>query len=340
MRRGAVALGAENADEAEAAFNQALKADPSNIEAKRLMADVHILRGDFRKAEEQLDALWKEQGFGDDDSGLDPDQKAARELMQGQYRNLYKTWAEQIDASADPELFRRVIRKGLEYDEKSVRLNTLAVQHFIRTAERLVEEGKKAEAAAAYEAVLDFRATKPQREQAEKSATELRKEAYSDEYAKRWEAAKQELIEAEAWNEEKGVAVVTVEADVDRSLRGNNPDDVKKAQAQSAKPTAIALRNFVIQVAGLAEDADFSKAGPPAAQIASTDLRRGKLKMVFHLTPAVIRDNAFAVLEAKREADAAKKDASPDKTKAGEKADGAASKGADAGNAGDTDAGK
>ncbi len=309
MRRGAIALGAQNADEAEAAFEAALKANPDNVEAKRLLADVHILREDFTKAEESLDALWKQHGFDNESAELSLEQKTARELMEQQYKTLYKKWAEKLDSNAEPEKFERVVAKGLEFEPTSVRLNTLAVNHYTARAERLVEEGKKAEAADAYEALLKFRATSEQREEAEKLASKLRFEGYSETFDKGWDAKKAKLVEAERWNDEKGAVLVVVEADVDPKLRSNNPEQLKQAQIQARKPFALALRQLVVDLAELPEDADFAKAGVPESTIVSNDIKRGKLTMEIHVTPDAIKKTAFAVLEAKREAENAPKDA-------------------------------
>ena len=66
LRAKANLASGQSPDKSEKLLNDVLEAKPENLEAKRLMGEVYRLRGEFKRAEEQLQKIWKNKGFDDD----------------------------------------------------------------------------------------------------------------------------------------------------------------------------------------------------------------------------------------------------------------------------------
>lgn len=297
--RARAAHAVENADEAEKALKEILASDPEDFEARRLMADVYRFRGEYQKTEEELQKLWDEKGFDDESKELPPEERAHRDLLENQFNELYAKWIEKIDPQKEPEKFEKTVQAGLTWNKKSVPLNRKLVEYYTARGEKLAAEGKKREAAEAYEQVLTLRAMPSQRTEAQQKATTLRKEAFQEEAQKRFEeTVKPELVAAEQWDEEKGAVVMVIEADVDRGLRQNREADLAEARKQAA-PT---IRRSIAEMVQKMADVKPEIAAVTAVKMVSGDesLRRGTYKVTVTLEPADVMAGAFTAKEKAR----------------------------------------
>src|SRR5690606_26812123 len=194
-REGRAALAAKNPDLAETRLNEALQADPNMIEARRLMIDVHLLRDDYPRAEESLLALWNNLGFDRPVTQIPPEERSNRQLMADQFNDLYRRWAENISPTEEPEKFEEVVKKGIERNPRSARLNTMLVDFYKEQAEKLLERGEKLKAAEKLEQIPDLLTLPTTRQAAITRAETLRREAFMDAALARFEAEfKPELL--------------------------------------------------------------------------------------------------------------------------------------------------
>lgn len=310
MVRARAAHATERPDEAEKALKEVLAKDPKDFEARRLMADVHRFRGDFDKTEEALNALWKEKGFGDESKQLPPEERAQRDLLENQFNELYAKWSSAIDPDKDPDKFEKVVRAGLEWNKKSPTLNTMLVDHFLKRAEALEKEGKKIEAADAYEAVLGVRAMPAQRKDAQAKADALRKAAFADQVHEKFEALKAELETAKQYDAETKTITVNVEADVNKRLKQRSDSDLAKARKEATPAIRAAIAQWVAKLTGVPDGI----AAVTVVKMGSGDekLGRGHYSVAISMTLDDVIEGAFAAKQ-KAERAAAKADqAAPD----------------------------
>ena len=310
MTRGRAALLGEKPAVAQEAFEKVLAKDPENLEARRLMAEVYRLQGDFAQAEKQLMEIWEKQGFGEEGKDLAPEQKSLRGRMSQQLEDVYIEWADSIEPAEEPQKFDEIVKKGLERDPKNTRLHTMMVEHLMDRAERLVEEGKKLEAADAFEAVLNYRTLPSQRDEADERAGNLRLEVFSNRVRDSFERElKPRLVEEKAWSDERKAVSVAIEAEVDRSLNPRSDEDVKRARTQARPAVALGLGATIARMTGVQiEQADMEKLGWPKHALDSEDFRRGRygVKAYVALDDAIAY--AFQAAERDRRAEAASKD--------------------------------
>jgi hypothetical protein len=281
-------------DVAEKHLKPVLEAQPDNFEAKRLMASVHQLRDDFAGAEEKFLALRKAQGFdeaaGESAKKLTTKQKSQRELLERDLLELYHDWATSLDPAADMATFEEVVQKGLAIDPKKPRLNTILVKAYENHAKKLVEQGKKIEAAEYYEKIPKLYTSSAMRDKAKERASNLRFEvnrvkmlAYFN------KTAKPKLVADERYDAEKKIITFSVEQDVDEveeyftEKKGTRVRlDPRKEKikpivheytvAKKLKPALIAV---VVEATGIPADSDFSKVQPPKGfEIVSAEATR------------------------------------------------------------------
>lgn len=301
MERARLAQSYEKPDELEAALKEVLAQDPKNFEARRIMTDVHRFRGEYEKTEEALKALWEEKGFGEEKE-FPADERAQRDLLENQFNELYAKWADSLDPAKDPEKFEKVVRAGLEWNPKSPTLNNAIVDHFLLRAQALEKEGKKLEAAAAYEEVLQFRALVTQRKEAEAKAATLRKEVFTDAAMKHFEGIKGELQTAEQWNEEAKTVTFVIEADVNKRLKQKNDADLQKARKEAAETLRTTIAQWIAKLTNASPEI---AAATTLKKMSSGDesLSRGKYKVRISM---VLDDVVDAVYETQLKAEAAK----------------------------------
>ena len=351
LRAKANLASGENPDKSEKLLNSVLEAQPENLEAKRLIAEVYRLRGEFKRAEEQLDKLWKDQGFGKENAKLSARMKNTRELVRTQFVDLYKAWAKDIGAEENPEKFAETAKKGLEYNERDMDLNSLLVDYYWKKGQRLVEKGKKKEAAEAFEEILQLRTRRgdERRQKAKKKARDLRLEFFMAEGRKRFkENGKQTISEIDGLelNEKGDTILIDMEQDVDRRLNPNKESHKKKAQQIAFIGLIDKLRKVSLSIAGLPKETDLRMIGTEKAKrillsklkFDETNFRRGRYAIKAKLPVEEAIGMAYDVQTAVEKAQEAAKDAKKkeeakkgDKEGAGdkEKGEGAAEKGGD-----------
>ncbi|MFP4599477.1 MAG: tetratricopeptide repeat protein [Persicimonas sp.] len=268
----------EKPDIAEENLEAVLAADSENFEARRLMGQVHQLRGNFAKAEESFTGLWDEAGFDDEGAELPTDQKSHKEALEENFTELYLDWADSLDPDEEPEKFEEVARKGLEVAPKKPSLNNMLVDFYESRAKQLVEKGEKLEAADTYEKILDLRTLPKNRSNAEERATNLRFEANKEQMLTYFnDKAKAKFEKADRYDEEEETITFTAEqpiSEVEKALKeeqgGNvrlNPRNEKHAaiiqQATLQTKLGPALQKVVAEATGIDEDSDFSGLQPP-----------------------------------------------------------------------------
>jgi|GEM_PF-3507449 len=271
-------------DLAEKHLEPVLKADPENFEGLRLMASVDQLRGEFASAEQKFLALKKAQGFQDDAGEaaakeLSPKQKSQKELLEKDLTILYLDWAQSLEASEDFATFETVAQKGLKIAPKQPRLNTILVDAYENHAKKLVEQGKKAEAATFYEKIPQLYTNSATRNRAKERASNLRFEAGRAEMLEYFnQTAKPKLVAENRYDAEKQLIIFNIKQDVaeveayyserqGERVRLNTNDEAQRARIQQyainekLKPALIAL---VVEATGIPADSDFSKLASPA----------------------------------------------------------------------------
>jgi hypothetical protein len=332
-------------DQAQEHLDKVLAAEPDNFEAKRLMGRVHQLRGDFAKAEEQIRGLWQAQGFGKEGQELSTKQKSQKKFLEDDLTGLYVEWAESIDQKENPEKFEEVAKKGLEIDPKKPLLNSMLVEFYENRAKKLVEEGKKLEAADAYESVLDLRTLPQKRDNAKERAGNLRFEVNKAQMLTYFnDKAKAKFQQEKRYNEEEKLILIALEESLDSDMESTVEKAIQESRGQEVnldprdeKHAAIicdvamreklqpALTDVIVEATGIPEDSDFSTMQVPASvnkgvQIAASR-RDCKLQAVLPLDDVL--KMGFEVKEQTRKAaEEAKAD------KAGEAKEGDAAEGA------------
>lgn len=265
LRTAQAAVLAEKPDVAEDNLKAVLKADPDNVEARRLMAQVHKLRDQYAKAEEELNKLWADLGFDKEGAELSTEQRRQEQLIRDDFTELYREWAEAIDPKENPEKYEEVLRSGLKFDEKNPRLNSMLVEFYELRGEKLVEQGKKAEAADVFEKILELRTLPQKREQATERASNLRFEAHRDKALAYFnEKAKPKLIEQERWDEEAKAVVLSVEKDMPRGFNPKNEEQVGAARQAMFAELAGELQKIIVDATGISADANFKVLNRPS----------------------------------------------------------------------------
>ncbi len=275
MRVGTAAVLSGQPEVAEQNLQKVLKKDPNNGEAARLMAEVHRLRGNYQASEQALNALWKSHGFDGEAQAL-PSDKALRNRMEQQYNDLYVEWVEKLDPRDDPERYEAVLRRGLAHSERSNRLNTLMVEFLLSRAERALEANQKAEAAALYDEILKFRTLPNVRTEAETKGRNLRLEVFSDEVQARIDKEVRPRREADnRWSTEQNGGLTTIELELDRKLRPENPEDLLAARKLALPLVQEALAAIVSDLTGVKVDVARVIEKPPVHQTDGEVFKRG-----------------------------------------------------------------
>ncbi len=258
-------------DESEKLLEEVLEAQPDNLEAKRLRGEVYQLRGEYKRAEEQLEKLWSAHNFDDARADRSARLKSARELLRNQFVDLYTDWAEELDPSQQPDKFVDVVRRGLDYDPKDMQLNGMLVDFYWNRGQRLVEAGNKKEAAEAFEHIQDLRTMRgdDRRERARKKARDLRLEFFKDEGRERFESKGTDTIaelDGLTLSEEDETIVIDLQQDVDYRLDPDDESDTDKARQLAFIGLVERLRALTIELADLPDDADLGEIGQEQAK--------------------------------------------------------------------------
>ena len=276
--RGAILSG--NADLAEERLQEVMAAGTEPFETRRLMASVHVLRGEFEKAEEALRRLWTEQGL--DGEGLDETQRRQRSLLRDQFNELYRRWVDSLDPGADPELFEEVVLKGLDRDRSNARFNAMLVDFYNERADRFVERNEKVRAAEELEKIDGLRAFRDVRRGARERAANLRHEAFGAQARARFvEEVQPGLMESESFDAGKETVRLQVNQSVDRRLDPESDEARIQARTIATRSIAPTIAQLAISLTEIPfEEVDLSKLNMPEMSVEGENFRRGSYEMV------------------------------------------------------------
>lgn len=274
LRRAKVLLTKESKpDTAEEKLRAVLDEDSDHIEARRLMAKVYRLRGQFDRAEEKLDALWSEHDFDDEDQELSGRLRNARELIRAEYVDLYDQWASEIEPAKRPDRYTDVLERGLTYSQNdtNLELSMELAKFYWSRGQKLVEEGKKEKAAETFSRIRNLRTRRgwEKREEALSRTRELRLEFFKKKGRKRFEKEAQPLIaelEGLELDEEAGTIRIDLAQSVDRKLDPQNEADREKAKKMAFVALIDKLRKLALTIAGLSLETDLRKIGTDRAK--------------------------------------------------------------------------
>jgi len=274
LRRAKVLLTQESKpDSAEEKLRAVLEEEPENIEAQRLMAKVHRLRGEHERAEEKLDELWEKYDFDDEGQQLSGRLRNARELIRSEYSELYRDWAREIEPEKRPDRYVEVLKKGLEYgtNDISLEISMKLAKFYWRRGQKLVEQGDKKEAAETFAKIRDLRTRRSwnKRETALERSRELRLEFFEQEARERFEKEGNSLIAEldglELDDDEKTIRIDFTQ-NVDRQLNPDNEEDRKKAKRMAFVALVDKLRKLSLTLSGLSPETDLRKIGTDRAK--------------------------------------------------------------------------
>lgn len=299
-------------ERAEKTLDEAMKKEPGSYQAQILKAQLFVKKKQYKEAEDQLLAVWTEQKL--EDAKLTTEQKSIKQLMNEQYfPDLYREWAESMDRQANPQKFEEVVNKGLKYDVKNRRLNTMLVDFLQERGEKLVKEGKKSEAADAFARVGELYTTSKTRKEASARAEALREELKAERIAQRFEQElKPALVKDERYDAENKLVLFVAEGEIDR--RGTPEEALAAAEPLLAAQIDAAARQ-------LSEVSETIKLGAPTKtefyKVVESEFKRGAYKVVASFPEDQLKAYArFAITRA--EEDAAKKEGGDDKSKPAE----------------------
>ena len=291
---GRKALQAGQADQAERYLEAAIEADPEMIEARRLMANVHVIRGDFELAESTLIQLWEAQGFDRDDD-LTVEQMSNRQVFQKQFGALYRQWAESIDFAESPQEFERVVRTGLERNARDSRLHRLMVDFYQFRADRFIEQSEKIKAAEMLEQIDELQAFTDTRREARQRARNLRREAFEAEARQRFEETMApDLVEAGIYDE--ATETIVLEARIDRPPA--QEEDLEQARHMAVQALLPRLGQFAATLSDIdVEDINLAMLDVPRLTVRSEEWSRQSFTMVVTLELSALITMAFDYAE-------------------------------------------
>ncbi len=336
LREAKGAVLSQKPDEAETHLKAVLKAEPDNFEAKRLMGRVDQLRKNYAKAEEQLKGLWDAQGFGKKDAKLSTKQQGEKQRLEDDLTGLYQAWAGSIDQNDSPDKFEEVVKKGLALDPKKPRLNSMLVSFYENRAKKLVEQGKKLEAANTYAKILKLRTLPSKRKNAKERSTNLRYEANKEQMTKYFETkAKAKLAKEDRYDAEHKTILFSFKQNVSevedyiKEKKGkrirldarNKKQQPFIQQYALAHKLAPALVDTVSEATGVSKKADFSKVqAPKGFKIVKVDASRHELTIDASMPLDAVLKMGYEIKQQAKKAKEAKAKKGADGAKAEAKA--------------------
>ncbi len=296
------ALQAGELDRAEKTLDEAMKKDSSSFQGPILRSQIYSAKKEYEKAEQELTKLWESRKL--DGDKLTTEQKRIRGLMEEEYfPNLYRDWGDAIDAKANPQKYEEVLNKGLKYDKKNPRLNTLLVEFYNQRGEELVAQKKKTEAADIFAKIGELYTTSKNRNEAEARAAALREEVIVEQIDQRFEQElKPKLVAAELYDAENKVAMFVVEGEVDRRA---TPED---ALAASEPLISAQINEAARTLSGITGDV---KMGAPTKltdiyKVVESEFKRGQYKVKGSFPEKELKQYARDLIRREKDAKAAK----------------------------------
>lgn len=301
MREARSAVVTGNADLAETRLTEVLAEDPESFEARRLMASVEILRGEYEAAEESLQTLWQEEGL-DKEGDFTTVQNQRRGLLADQFNDLYRRWVEALDPMNEPEEFEEVVLRGLERDGRNTRFNALLLDFYQERADRLVEQNKKVEAAQMLEKIESLRTFPEIRREAMERAENLRLEAFTALARERFEENIQPgLMESDSYDSEAETIRLAINLTVDRGLDPSNEEDMERARRLATRAIAPTIAEMAISLTDIPfGQVELSQLSMPEITVAEENLRRGNFEMTAAIELENLIGSAFQYAEFER----------------------------------------
>ena len=298
LREAQTALASQQSDLAEERLQQVLAADPNHFEARRLLAQVDVHRGDYAAAEEKLFALWEEYNLGDE-TALDAAGRRSRGLTRDQFNNLYVQWLESINPLEEPELFEEIARKGLDREPRNPTLNPALAAFYRERAERFIERGDKLRAAEELDKVNDLRLFADDRRQTQERAHALRREVFLDEARLRFEEnLLPELLAADRFDPDQELLLFHVDQPVDRRLDPADEEALRQTRALAMQSLVPMIAQLAVAISGSElDDLDLASLELPSPVVQEENLSRGRYRMTASLPLAEILTTAFALAE-------------------------------------------
>lgn len=275
LREASTSIAQKKPDEAEKTLALALKRDPSLLgNVQRQQSRVYVMRKEYDQAERVLLERWNDQSL--DTKDLNTKQKQERQLLADLLTDLYRTWAESIDAKAQPKKYEEVLTKGIKRDANNPRLNTLLVDFYFEHAEKLIQQKSKADAAAMLDKIYELRTTPQRRAESKTRASNLRVEVYNDATQARFdETIKPKLVEENRYDETRRLVLFPIESDVDRRLKPGREEDEKAALVLASKDLDERIEAMVRTVHAFDQDVKLT-GRPKNVEIMEKKLERGK----------------------------------------------------------------
>lgn len=298
---GQRALASRDAELAEQHLEAALAAEPNLFEARRLMVDVEIMRGDYARAEAELNALWQARGF-DREEGLSTAERGARRLMADQYNKLYRAWASDIDRESHPEVFEEVALKALSSKSRDTSVNEMLREFYRERADHFIDQGDKISAARELEKIQGLRTFPDTRQEYLDQARRLRREAFFEEARARFaEEIQPELEESGAYDAVNERILLAIEQPVDRRLSPSSEESKIQARAMARQTLIPTLAQLAVSIGGLdAETVDIGAMNVPPGEVEQEQFRVGRYDMVAAFTLESLMEMAFEYAEAQR----------------------------------------
>ena len=298
---GRQALATRQADLAQERLEAAIEANPDLVEAKRLMANVYMLRHDFETAEQVLAQLWAEQGF-DREGDLNADQRRTRQLMNKQYSDLYRQWAKSIDITEAPDELERVGQTGLQRNSRDSRLNAMMVEFYEERAERLIEQNDRVKAAEMLERIDDLHTFTDIRRASRERAHQVRREAFFESAQARFEEELQpDLMEGDSYDPETEIVRMAIEHPVDRRFDPDDDEAVEQARNMASQTLLPMLSQFTIALSDLdVEEVELSHLEVPEHDVVDENFRPSRYDMTVEFELSTLIDMAFEYAELER----------------------------------------
>ncbi|RAL20582.1 hypothetical protein DL240_16220 [Lujinxingia litoralis] len=298
---GQRALAAKDPELAEEHLERALEAQPKLLEARRLLVDVDILRGDYAGAEARLNELWRQHGF-EDPENLSTGGRGVRRLMADQYNRLYRSWAQATDRRTHPEVFEEVALKALSSKSRDTGLNEMLREFYRERADHFIEQGDKIAAAQELEKIQRLRTFPDTRREYLEQAHRLRREAFFEQAEARFvEEIQPELEQNGAFDAESRQVLLAIEQPVDRRLSPRSEESLAQARAMAQQALVPTLAQLAISIGGLdAENVDITAMEVPRGEIQQEQFRVGRYDMVAAFSLESLINMAFEYGEDQR----------------------------------------
>ena len=272
MREANAALLGGDAERAQVVLEEALTKDATLAHAPLLRGRIFMAKRQFEKAEQEFLQVWESNTLGQTE-GLDAEQKRQKRILADElWPELYLGWAGTLDGRQNPQKYEETLKKGLQYEPKNPRMNMLLVDFYTQQAERLVEQGKRAEAAAMLGEIDRLRTTRARRQGAQARARKLDQELFLDAAGQRFAAdVLPGLEQAQLWDADQKAAVVVAEMTLDRRLKE------EQWQARGRAGLRVEVERLIRRVGGF----DQAVVIPPGAwpqgfKILEESFNRGK----------------------------------------------------------------